>query len=79
MPLALKLVGHVEVIQSMLPRQLLDNIRPQEVEANVEKRRKTFFVANIHKIRQQFLSDFCRGRCGGGNHRILEQLILLGE
>ena len=50
--LILDLVWHVEVIQTVSPAQLLDNVRPQEIEANVEDSSEAFLVADIHEVGQ---------------------------
>lgn len=50
--LILDLVRHVEVIQPVSPAQLLNNIRPQEIEADIKDGSETLLVADIHEVCQ---------------------------
>ena len=77
--LVLDLIRHVEVIQSVPPAQLLDNIRPQEVEADIEHSGEAFLVTDIHEVGQQILSNLDRVGTGGGNDGVLEQLVLFRQ
>ena len=50
--LILDLVWHVEVIQTVSPAQLLDNVRPQEIKTNIEDGSETLLVSDIHEVGQ---------------------------
>jgi hypothetical protein len=78
-PRILNPVRHVEVVQTMLPREFLYNVRSQEVKADVKQGGKALLVANVDKVRQKVFGDLdgC-GRCRC-NHGILVQLVLLAE
>ena len=78
-PRNLDLVRHVEVVETVLPRRLLDNVRPEEVEARVEHRREALLVANVHEVREQVLRDLRRSRRRGSHDRVLVQLVLLRQ
>jgi len=77
--LVLDLVRHVEVIQTVPPAQLLDNIRPQEIEADIKDGGEALLVTDIHEVGQQILSDLDGVGGGGGNDGILEQLVLFRQ
>ena len=78
-PLILNLVRHVEVVQAMPPAQLLNNVRPQEVKADVENGSEALLVANIHEVGQQILSNLDGVGCRSGNDGVLEQFVLFRQ
>lgn len=77
--LILDLVWHIKVIQTVSPAQLLDNVGPQEIEADVEDGSETFLIPDIHEVAQQFFRNLDGVGGGGGNDGILEQLVLFRQ
>ena len=77
--LVLDLVWHVEVVQTVSPAQLLDDIRPQEIKADVKDGGEALLVTDIHEVGQQILSDLDGVGSGGSNDGIFEQLVLFRQ
>ena len=77
--LILDLVRHVKVVQPVSPAQLLDDVSPQEIEADIEDSGEALLVADVHEVSQQIFSNLNRVGSGGSDDRILEQLVLFRQ
>lgn len=78
-PRDLDAVRHVKVVQAVLPRELLDNVRAQQVEARVQQRREALPVPDVDKVREQLLRHLRRRGRRRRDDRVLVQLVLLRQ
>ena len=77
--LILDLVQHVEIVETTLTREFLDDIFQQRVDADVEHSRGTLLIADVDEVTKQLFGDFGTGRRSGCDHGILVELVLLGQ
>lgn len=76
---ALDLVGHIEVVEAVLPGQFFHDIGAQEVEATKQGSSEAFLVPDIDEVREKVFSYFGGIGTGGSHDRILVELVLLGQ
>jgi hypothetical protein len=78
-PLDREEVRHREVVETRLPREVLRDVRADEVVADVESGGVAFSRTDVDEVVEEFVSDVGRGGGGGGFDGVLEELVLLRE
>lgn len=77
--LYLNFIWHVEVIETMLPWELLDDIGPKQVEANEQQCSKAFFVTDVNEVGQELFGNLRRARDWSCDHGVFVELVLLWQ